>query len=70
MLNAHTLISILALFLGQLLFHVDLWEIVDSEVEIHDGVQFLPCADEVERGVVRIHALKIGKACQLVPCLC
>lgn len=61
MLNAHAFVPLLAFFLGQLLLHIHLWKIIDSEVEIHDGVKLLFRADEVERCVVRLHVLHVCK---------
>jgi hypothetical protein len=68
MLDADAFVVILALLREGEASHVDLGKVVHGEVEIHDGVEFFFCADDVEGGsVCCIAVMEISDACQFVP---
>lgn len=70
MLDAHALILIILTFLGEHgLPHIE-GQVVDCEIDVHDGMQFLLGGDEIEGGIVELSKLQISDTGQLVSCFC
>lgn len=70
MLDAYALIFLLLTFLREhRLPHIE-GQVINCEIDVHDGVQLFLGGDQVKGRIVELPKLQVSDTCQLVSCFC